>query len=325
MSKLQDHDRLSQRLALILHKLANDERPTAEELAEEFGVSLRTIQRDIGQRLHIFPIEKDSIGRYRFMEGFGLDKSVLRDEEILLVMLGLSQIEGIGDGVKHAVDTIVRKLVVPGLHSPYYIKPEIYEPFDMDSPAANLLEEAIAKSRLVTFDYRGKERTVEPYRIASFDGLWYLFARDTETEKIRTYQAAAIRSPKLRQQTYDAPDIASVLEHVHSAWFEDGSCFTVTLRVAPPIADYFRRKKHLSTQRIAEELPDGSLLVTFEVSHEEDIDNLIKAWLPHIEIVSPLSMRNRLVEELKDYLERMATVRHEAVAGRKPHRSEESR
>ncbi|WP_300363192.1 WYL domain-containing protein [Hydrogenimonas sp.] len=305
MSRLRDHDKLSQRLAIILHKLAHDERPTAEELADEFDVSLRTIQRDFSERLHVFPIEKDSLGRYRFIEGFGLDKSVLDTEEMLLVMLGLSQVATIGETVKKAVDTIVSKLVVPGLDSPYYIKPELYEPFDMNSPTANLLEEAIAKSRLVTFDYRGREHTVEPYRIASFDGLWYLFARDTETGKIRTYQASAILSPRLRQQTYDAPDIAAVLEHVHSAWFQDGNCFTVEVRIAAPIADYFRRKKHLSTQRIVEESPDGSLVATFEVSHEEDIDNLIKAWLPHIEILSPEPMRARLIRELGAYLNRL--------------------
>ena len=34
----------------------------------------------------------------------------------------------------------------------------------------------------------------------------------------------------------------------------------------------------------------------------EDIDNTIKAWLPNIEIISPLSYRDKFIKELENYL-----------------------
>ena len=39
------------------------------------------------------------------------------------------------------------------------------------------------------------------------------------------------------------------------------------------------------SQEIEEKLEDGSLIINFEISHDEDIDNIIKSWLPHIEII----------------------------------------
>ena len=49
---------------LNLFEFSNDERPTIKELANEFGVGVRTIQRDIYERLAYFPIEKDSEDKY---------------------------------------------------------------------------------------------------------------------------------------------------------------------------------------------------------------------------------------------------------------------
>ncbi len=61
---MKSYDKTLPRLILILTKLSNDERPTIKELANEFGVGVRTIQRDIYERLAYFPIEKDSEDKY---------------------------------------------------------------------------------------------------------------------------------------------------------------------------------------------------------------------------------------------------------------------
>ena len=55
---LPSHDTIATRLSLILTKLNNGERFTAQELSEEFNVNLRTIQRDLNERLSALPIKK---------------------------------------------------------------------------------------------------------------------------------------------------------------------------------------------------------------------------------------------------------------------------
>ncbi len=52
----KEHDKIGTRLGLIITKLNNGERFTAEELANEFNVNVRTIQRDLNERLSDIPI-----------------------------------------------------------------------------------------------------------------------------------------------------------------------------------------------------------------------------------------------------------------------------
>lgn len=292
-------------MAMILNLLSEGRRMTLEELAEEFNVSTRTIRRDIYERLMLFPIEQDGNGRYCFQEGFGLDKSVLERDEMLHVVLALSQIADANESFHRLTQSVIAKLAVPGLQSPYYIKPELFEPFDTDSPTANMIETAISQGRVITFQYKGHVIEAAPYRIVNFDGLWYLFARDLAKAKTRTYQAAHLEHVELTQRQFEKNDAEIVLEHVHTAWYEDGNCFEVRVKIAPEISDYFRRKKHLSTQKIEREFDDGSLMVSFEVSSDEDIDNLIKAWLPHIEVIAPERLRTQMINELKRYIARL--------------------
>lgn len=69
---MADYDKALKRLINILTKLKNDERPSIQELAEEFNVSVRTIQYDVYDRLQEYNIEKDEFGRLKFEEGYEL-------------------------------------------------------------------------------------------------------------------------------------------------------------------------------------------------------------------------------------------------------------
>ena len=53
-----NHDTLVRRLALILVKLNQGEKLDPISLAEEFGVTLRTIQRDLNERFAYLPLER---------------------------------------------------------------------------------------------------------------------------------------------------------------------------------------------------------------------------------------------------------------------------
>jgi predicted DNA-binding transcriptional regulator YafY len=66
------YDKALHRLITIITLLLKDERPTIKFLAEEFNVSVRTIQKDVYQRLGQFEIEKDKSGYLKFGDNFSL-------------------------------------------------------------------------------------------------------------------------------------------------------------------------------------------------------------------------------------------------------------
>ena len=69
----KDYDPILKRLITIITKLSNNERYTTQEFADEFNVTVKTVQNDIYKRLYnSFPITKDKLGRFKFEDGFSL-------------------------------------------------------------------------------------------------------------------------------------------------------------------------------------------------------------------------------------------------------------
>ncbi len=56
MAYKHDYDKILTRLTTILKRLNDGEALSIKDLAEEFNVSTRTIQRDFNERLISFPI-----------------------------------------------------------------------------------------------------------------------------------------------------------------------------------------------------------------------------------------------------------------------------
>ena len=299
------HDIYFSRVLLILQRLIEDKSQKVTDLAEEFGVDKRTIYRDI-KRLHFFPIELRK-GYLHLDEYYDIQAPTLHQTELLVAELALSAIAGIDEDTDKKIHAIRAKLTNPLYFNPYNIKAEGFEDINMDSELLNKIEDAISKRNLSKITSNSLTATIEPYKVVAFDGIWYLLARDQEDNKIKTYLVATIQefraSAKVFSKSYI--DINALLENVHTAWFEDGNSFNVKVKVKKEIAHYFKLKKHLTSQEILKENSDGSLIVTFTVSCDEDVDNLIKAWLPHIEVIQPERFRKRLINELESYVKEL--------------------
>jgi len=298
------HDKFFARSLLILQELSENGSKKVAELAELFGVDKRTIYRDI-ERLHFFPIELEKgKGIVHLAEGFVLEEPKLQDTELLVAELAFDAIAGIDDATDKHLLSIRSKLSNPLFFTPYDIKSAAYQELNMDSEILNKIEDAITKRNIAKVKNNGIESTVEPYKIVAFDGFWYLFAKDRKDSKIKTYLIATIQEFRASSEVFSEKyvDIDKMLENVHTAWFEDGNSFSVKVKIKSEIAHFFKLKKYLSSQEIVRENSDGSIIVTFEVSHDEDVDNLIKAWIPHIEVISPSRFRKKLIGELEKYV-----------------------
>ena len=92
----KSHDKRIFRLLYALGRLNSGGPVKTSELAEEFNVSLRTVQRDL-ELLNMtgFPLESVS-GGYRFVEGFSLQRVVVSPEEKFLLGLFYRLFSGAG-------------------------------------------------------------------------------------------------------------------------------------------------------------------------------------------------------------------------------------
>lgn len=302
----KDYDRTLRRLTQILSKLSRDERPNTKELAEEFAVGVRTIQKDIRNNLCEFPIIKDTNGRFMFQEGFSLDRTVLDNDEMMFLKIALSQFNDVKN-IDNIKNRIFQKLETRNFYNPYYVKQDDIEDLDIDSVFIERLEKYISNQEVVKLVLVSKTIEAEVYKIVNFDGFWYLFAKDLSDNKVKTFKLSEIRklTPLNKYHKRTPQEIESILDNAHSAFYHDGNSFEVLIKVDADVAIYFKNKDFLESQKILEEDADGSLTVSFEVSHDEDIDNIIKAWLPHVEVLKPLRFRERILNELERYIYRV--------------------
>ncbi|WP_428739698.1 helix-turn-helix transcriptional regulator [Sulfurimonas sp.] len=304
------HDKFFARSILLLQELSENGSKKVSDLAEMFGVNKRTIYRDI-ERLHFFPIELEmGKGIVRIAEGFTLENPKLKDLELLVAELAFDAVSGIDETTDQHLSSIRSKISHPLFFTPYDIKASAFESINMDSELLNKIEDAIAKRNVSKVQSNNLTSIVEPYKVVALDGFWYLLAKDRTDKKIKTYMVANMQDFYATTETFsnEYVNVNKLLENVHSAWFDDGNSFEVQVKIKPQIAQYFKLKKHLTSQKIIEEKEDGTLIVSFEVSHDEDVDNLIKAWIPYIEVLTPKRLRDKIIKELSTYLDGMQKI-----------------
>ena len=77
----------------------------------------------------------------------------------------------------------------------------------------------------------------------------------------------------------------------------------VTLQIDKKVKDYFTRRELLPHQNIIENKEQNDdLIVTTIVSYEEEILKVVRYWMPHIRILKPVYLYDKLTKQLEDYI-----------------------
>lgn len=296
----ENHDTLVYRLAQMLVKLNQGEKLDPAALADEFGVNLRTIQRDLNERFAYLPLQKTD-GRYHLDPTF-LGKLSIKDIERFASLAGVRGLfPSLGDDfLRDIFDSRVQEaLLVKGHH---------YENLAGKEQTFRTLEKAIIARQNVSFEYTKPEGVwrydaISPYKLMNLKGIWYLAAVDGE--KLKTFSFAKIERLKLLDNSFTwSKEVDTKLATEDGIWFTE-SQHEVVLKVSAGVAGYFKRRKLIANQVIEKELADGGLLISAKVGHPNQVLPIVRYWIPHIRIISPDSWQQELEQGVRDYLQRM--------------------
>jgi len=296
LSSSDDHDRLAWRLTAILLKLNQGERVVPEQLAEEFGVHLRTIRRDLHDRFAFLPLKKEA-GRYHLDPAY-LGRLTFADIERFASLAGLQ-------GLFPALDTqFFRELFDSRIQNTLTIHGNSFEDLGSRVHDFRTLQKAITRRHLVRFTYRKDSGTksveVHPYKLIHHGGIWYLAATDVGT--IKAYALGKMDDLVMLEDTYvPEPHLLDMLQEEDSIWLNEKKTEAV-LTVAAPVASYFRRRKLIAQQHIDKELEDGGLIISGKFAHPDQILPTVRHWIPHVRIVSPAAWQELLETGLRNYL-----------------------
>ncbi|UBQ37339.1 WYL domain-containing protein [Acinetobacter johnsonii] len=291
------HERLADRLANILTKFNMGYQLSVKELASEFGVSTRTISRDFDRLNTYLPLLQDPESKKFYLESTYLGKIGTQD------IRNFAQLSGISHLYPSLDMSFLRELLDSRAHQVYSAKGYSFEDSSQYKDLFKVIGSAIQDHRQIGFLYKGEPKLVQPYRLIHHHGSWYLAA--VRKDQLRTYRISNIQ---LTQTAHEYAsfipnlDIAKQVESDDSIWFGQEKQ-EVILTIAKSAAFYFKQRSILPQQQIVKELEDGSLLVSSTIYHDMQLLPLVRFWIPHLKIVSPVGLQDELELRLKEYLD----------------------
>ena len=290
--KEKESERISQRLASILSKLNAEKSLSVEELAQDFNVSSRTIQRDLNERFNFLPLEKKQ-GFYT-LPSYHLAKLSFEDIKNFATLSGIKAL------YPTMKDNFIVDILDPKFNDTYLVKGFSYENTAQREDEFKIIHQAIQNHQQLSFLYNHKIRTVKPYKLVNINGIWYLSA--DENKQLKTYTFTKILQLSLTEEYFEAEDkFIKIIQDNQATWFSE-TMIEVILEVDISVSEYFIRRPLLPNQKILEKKKDKLILST-HISYDEEILKTIRYWLPHIRIISPKYLQKKLFEGLYAYLD----------------------
>jgi predicted DNA-binding transcriptional regulator YafY len=308
------------RLISIIFILQSKPSVKAADLAEELGVSERTIHRYMGMLDELgIPIysERGPYGGFSLVRGYKLPPLIFTAEEATVLYLGANLIKEVwGKSYRDAASSATAKLdnvlpdellqevsraqealVVTGLHRFDYSP---WEHFIDD------LRRCIEDQRRVRLIYYAlsrqetTEREVDSYALVHQWGVWYLVGHCHLRGEMRTFRVDRIQALTPLETTFVRPADFSVAEYMARSFEPAEPVHKIEVRFDPQAAP-FVKEEHADWQHLTEN-PDGSVTVTFMSSELDWPASFVLRYGEAATVIRP----PELVEKVKEAAQAIA-------------------
>ncbi len=305
----------------ILKRIEAGRYTTAQDLADEHGVTERTIRRDIEALQEAgFPLyDERNEGRkvWRLIDGY---KQRLTQTftlaELAALFFGKNLMSFLG-GAPFAQDLEAAfgkiQEALPARSLPYLARiqelfsarPDPWKDYSKKQDVIASLIDATLHQKRATIAYfsfnsrRTKTYTVDPYRLVYYHGGLYLYARAHEYGEVRTFAVERIERIEVSDSSFEVPADFNVSEYARGAFgIAGGKPEPVELRFAAEMAGYIRERVWHESQSL-EEGKDGSITLRMSVALGGELKSWIKGFLPHVRVVQPPSLRDEIRREIE--------------------------
>jgi predicted DNA-binding transcriptional regulator YafY len=285
------------RLFEIVYILLSKKTATARELAERFGVSTRTIYRDVemlsGAGIPIY-MSKGRGGGISLLDNFVLHKSVLSEAEQNEVITALSALRSVNH--TESQNALSKLSAIFGKAGQDWIKVNFshWHGFDMKFEA---IKNAIFSKKVIAFDYygRGREkmsRLAEPLQLRFNANAWYLYAYCRTREDMRSFKVSRMEDVVITGEGYDRA--FSEQDGAAEGYVPDN---LVKLVLKMDSSQSYRIYDEFSDAEV-ERNGDGSFVITLYYPEDEWVYGYIMSFGHCAEVLSPAHIRGIIGERL---------------------------
>lgn len=300
------------RLAIVL-ELETHAWRRAADLAATFGVSTRTIYRDIDALNEAgLPIVAVPGKGYRLYEGFFLPPLTLTSDEAVLLLLSTDAVaDGLGVNYQAAARAARAKIEAV---LPDRLRAEMtalqnslrFVPVNaFDDPAEQqglaVLRQALAEQRAVRFRYGeedGDTLTVNPYGLMHVGGAWHLVGYQHERQSVRHFRLGMMTALEVRDETFERPP-GYTRPPDQAAAHRDT---VVRVRFDADVARWVRDAPSAYLTEI--ETRDDGLHVMLKVQRETEVLPWLLSWGAHAHVLEPASLQRLLAREAEKMVSR---------------------
>lgn len=206
------------RLVSIIMTLLNKKRIGAQELADMFEVSSRTIYRDI-DAINMAGIPVRSIsgvgGGFEIMPEYKIDKSVFSAADLSAILMGLSSLSDMGQG-DELVNVLAKiKSLIPADRAKdieiktnqICIDLSAWSGNQNIQPYLQMIKAALENHKLLSFEYiahHGNKtaRTVEPYQLVLKSSHWYFYGYCHNRNDYRLFRLSRMSELRMEQGNF---------------------------------------------------------------------------------------------------------------------------
>ncbi|MBO4638408.1 MAG: YafY family transcriptional regulator [Treponema sp.] len=295
----------------LVYVLIDKKQVTAKEIAERFGVSTRTIYRWVDAlSVSGVPVytQNGRGGGIAISEQYALDTKVLSEEERLAIVSSVKALNSLSGNPASAVNANIKAAEkISGLVAKDTDWLEVdFAPWSPEGSSVRqvfgTLRDCILQKKQVVFDYFSgdgtmERRTVHPWKLIYKGQAWYLQGWCTLRKAERFFKLTRIQNLDM---TGRAANITKINKPAHKQNFNyHPELLTIKAKIYPQKISYL-----LDTFICSEVIPhkDGSVTATFSVPKDDWVYELLLSFGPHMKIISPKLVREKVVALAKGVL-----------------------
>ncbi|MCK5130005.1 MAG: YafY family transcriptional regulator [Clostridiales bacterium] len=297
----------TERLFNIVAILLSKDTVSAKELANRFNVSTRTIYRDVDVlSVSGVPIymKKGYGGGISLMDGYKLDKTMLRDEDIESIMMSIGALSATG---YKGVDDVIDKF------SSIFHQHDVTDWVEIDftnwatnknsDKSIEQIKTAILERHLVKITYfssygQKTQRTVAPLKLIFKSHAWYVNAYCLDKSDVRMFKILRMREIIVTDESFDREKYLATIPIKKENNFKIES-ITMKMKFKPKVLYLLYDWYNENDIKLQD---DGSYIVTATFPMDEWVYSHILSYGDNVEVLEPLYMKEEIQKRLKNIL-----------------------
>ncbi|NOS93329.1 MAG: YafY family transcriptional regulator [Cyclobacteriaceae bacterium] len=315
------------RLTAILVQLQSKKIVKAEEIADRFQISVRTVYRDVKALMEAgVPIGSEAGTGYFIVDGYHLPPVMFTENEASAMMMAGKLVERMTDqsiqtsfeGALFKIKAVLNEAQKDHLESLQdhieVMKPRVTLPAQAGNFLTDLQKAVVGKQVIFLLYFSNHqneltEREVEPIGLFYYSAAWHLIAWCRLRKGFRDFRCDRIKELKSTGEVFQPRSISTMQEYFNSLQQANVEMKSATVLFDRKEAHYIQNSRHYFGF-VSEEDADGQVRMHFLTA---DL-NMMARWLLSygrgVEIEKPEELKEtiqQLVEELQEHYLKLET------------------